>query len=142
VFALAITKDGELVSGSGDKTIKVWDIESGRELRSLEGHTGVVYGLAMTEDDHLISHSNDGIIRVWDLAREHVLHSHHLGWVTSVAPLENGRVAIGSFHGPIRLLDIESGEVLRTLGGQGSRVLSVTRNNLAVSANDSSIQLS
>ena len=42
MYAVALTADGRIVSGSGDNTIKVWDLESGRLLRSLEGHTGEV----------------------------------------------------------------------------------------------------
>ena len=37
---MAVTPDGRLaVSASGDQTLKVWDVESGRELRTLTGHS-------------------------------------------------------------------------------------------------------
>ena len=37
---MAVTADGQrAVSASRDKTLKVWDLESGRALRTLEGHT-------------------------------------------------------------------------------------------------------
>ena len=36
---MALTADGRIVSGSDDNTIKVWDLASGRLLRTLEGHT-------------------------------------------------------------------------------------------------------
>ena len=40
VLTCAITPDGlKVVSGSADKTLKVWDIESGNELLTLKGHT-------------------------------------------------------------------------------------------------------
>ena len=39
-MAVAVTPDGQrAVSASKDKTLKVWDLESGRELRTLEGHS-------------------------------------------------------------------------------------------------------
>jgi len=41
VSSLTISADGKrLVSGSYDKTIKVWDLDAGKEIRTLRGHTG------------------------------------------------------------------------------------------------------
>ena len=50
-MAVAVTPDGQrAVSASGDKTLKVWELDSGRELRTLAGHTGSVSGVAVTPD--------------------------------------------------------------------------------------------
>jgi WD40 repeat protein len=39
INSVAITKDGKVVSGSEDRTIKIWDIDKDKLIRSLEGHT-------------------------------------------------------------------------------------------------------
>jgi WD40 repeat protein len=51
-----------------DKTLKVWDLETGRELRTLEGHSGPVYGVAVSRDGRrVVSASGDNTLKVWDL---------------------------------------------------------------------------
>jgi WD40 repeat protein len=51
VSAVAVTRDGRrAVSTSTDKTLKVWELGSGRELRALQGHADPVYAVAVTPD--------------------------------------------------------------------------------------------
>jgi WD40 repeat protein len=47
VTAVAVTPDGRLaISASNDKTLKVWNLKSGRELRTLKGHPREVTAVA------------------------------------------------------------------------------------------------
>ena len=66
---MAVTPDGRrAVSASEDKTLKVWDLESGRALRTLEGHSDWVNGVAVTPDGRrAVSASWDKTLKVWDL---------------------------------------------------------------------------
>jgi len=47
--------------------VKVWDLNSGHEQRTLSGHGGGVNALALTGDGRVVSGSNDGTVKVWDL---------------------------------------------------------------------------
>jgi GTPase SAR1 family protein len=50
--------------------LKVWDLESGRELRTLEGHTEPVYSVALSSAGRrAVSASHDNTLKVWDLER-------------------------------------------------------------------------
>jgi WD40 repeat protein len=66
VFCVAVSPDGALiVSGSWDRTVKVWDARSGVEKLTLKGHTGYVWSVAITSDgEHIVSGSDDGTVKV------------------------------------------------------------------------------
>ena len=66
---MAVTPDGKrAVSASADNTLKVWDLETGRALRTLEGHSAWVHGVAVTPDGkRAVSASADSTLKVWDL---------------------------------------------------------------------------
>ena len=70
VMSIALSPDGRyLVSGSRDKTIKLWELSSGRELRTFTGHTYVVSSVALSPDGrYLVSGSYDGTVRLWDVS--------------------------------------------------------------------------
>ena len=57
--------DSVLITGSYDTTIKVWDIATGEEIRTLEGHTSGIRCLQF-DDSKLITGSIDETVKIWD----------------------------------------------------------------------------
>ena len=55
-----------LVSASEDSTIKIWNLKTYQEIRTLEGHENWISSVAVSDDKkHIISGDVDGIVRLW-----------------------------------------------------------------------------
>lgn len=68
-----------IATGGADKSIHLWDTESGAKLRDLEGHTGTVYDLEAFEDGRILSCSSDRTARVWNATSGEMLHTFKYG---------------------------------------------------------------
>ncbi len=110
--AVAITNDGRCVlSGSHERTLKLWDLRTGELVRSFAGHTDFVHAVALAPDDrHALSGSSDQTVRLWELATGRLLHAFtgHGGRVIAVAFCPDGRYALsGSSDRTLRLWDLK-----------------------------------
>src|SRR5215831_6293369 len=106
------------VSASADKTLKVWDLETGHALRTLEGHSRGVEGVALSADGRrAVSASFDSTLKVWDLEKGQALRTleGHSSGVKGVALSADGRRALsGSWDHALKVWDVDGGRSVGT----------------------------
>ena len=127
VFAVAVTPDGkQVISASSDKTIKVWNLETGQEMCTLTGHSDSVNAVAVSPDGkQVISASSDKTLKVWNLETgEHKCTlTGHSDWVNAVAVTPDGKQVIsGSKDNTLKVWNLETGEHKCTLTGHNFSV--------------------
>jgi WD40 repeat protein len=68
IWSCAVSADGRFIlSASADHTVKLWNFDTGEELRTLTGHTAAVQGCAFSPDGGLVASAGaDGTLRIWD----------------------------------------------------------------------------
>jgi WD40 repeat protein/serine/threonine protein kinase/tetratricopeptide (TPR) repeat protein len=121
IECLAVTPDGkQVVAGCQDGTIRIWDIQSGKEIRRL-AHYRAVHAIAVTADGRqILSASDDTTIRLWDLntGREiHRFEGHAASVVDAVLSPDGRRMVSAGNDRTLRLWNAESGREIRRFDG-------------------------
>jgi WD40 repeat protein len=83
---VVFSDDGKLIaSGSSDKTVKIWNVATGEEERTLEGHTDSVNSVVFSKDGKLIASGSDGgTIKMWNVMRDTNVKSFDASQFTNV----------------------------------------------------------
>jgi WD40 repeat protein len=149
VTSVAFSPDGRLLAsgfcgflevpgGCVRGEIKLWDVASGREVRTLTGHTFYVRSVAFSPDGRLLASGScskysspsgyciQGDIKLWEVASGSEVRTltGHEDWVNSVAFSPDGRL-LASGSVAIKLWEVASGSEVRTLSGHTWAVNSV-----------------
>jgi mono/diheme cytochrome c family protein len=127
IACVAFSPDGRFaLSGSEDRTVRLWDLASGKQRRCFTGHAEGVLCVAFAPDGRrAVSAGRDRTVRLWDVesGRELRRLTGHTDRVTGVAFSPDGRrVLSGSWDGTARLWDADSGAEVRQLTAQGEGI--------------------
>jgi tricorn protease-like protein len=167
VFGVAISRDGTQVAscsgerGSAEKParpgeVKLWELDTGREQASLQGHAGIVYRVAFRCDGkQLATAGDDHVIKVWDIAsRSEILALRgHTAPVYDVAFSSDGKQLISAsgdyFNskaaGEAKLWDATTGQEIRAFKGHHGPVYSAAFSpdgkQLATASGDRTVKL-
>jgi WD40 repeat protein/mono/diheme cytochrome c family protein len=125
--AIVFSPDGRYaLFASSDKSVRLYDIDAGRDKRRFIGHRASVWCVAFSPDGrHALSGGADATVRLWDVAtgREIKTLTGHEALVTTVAFSPDGRRALsGGYDQNVILWDLDSGRALRTWEGKARYV--------------------
>ena len=147
VYSVSFSPDGNtLASGSLDKTVRLWDANTGRHIRTLTGHW--VLSVSFSPDGNTLASGGWQEIRLWDAhtGRHIRTLTGHTSSVYSVSFSPDGNtLASRSLDKTVRLWDAHTGRHIRTLTGHTGGVSSVSfspdGNTLASGSVDGTILL-
>ena len=120
VFCLSDLGNGCILSGSADRTARVWNIDSGTCIRIIEGHSEAVqYSVLLQEESLVCTGSWDKTIRISNVRTGETLRVFrgHTDKVVHVMQLTDGRICSSSLDRSIRIWNKDTGVgwTLRTL---------------------------
>lgn len=170
VWSAAISPDGRYAAtGSGpislptnrtaDTTVRLWDLQTGEQIRIFEGHTNTVNMVAFSPDGQTIASASwDGTVWLWDVetGQGRIAFDNHTSRVLSVNFSPDGNTALsggcGEFNannvcvkGEIILWDVTTGEEIRRFEGHtaavNNAVFSPNGRLVASAADDNTIRL-
>jgi uncharacterized delta-60 repeat protein len=122
VRSVAFSPDGKyVVSGSFDKTARVWEAETGKEIARMTHEDGVNSVAFSPDGKYVVSGSADRTARVWEAATgQEVARMTHEGGVTSVAFSPDGiYVVSGSLDTTARVWDAATGQEINRTTHEG-----------------------
>jgi WD40 repeat protein len=123
VESVALSPDGLLASGSGDRTISLWNTATGTLQLTIEGHSNWVRSVAFSTDGRLLaSGSGDKTIRLWGTTADvpHQTLDGHSNSVRSMAFSPDGHLlASGSEDQTVQFWDTMTGALQQTFHVNG-----------------------
>ncbi len=116
INSVAFSGDGKLIAtGSDDTTIKLWDVASGLEIRTLVGHASRIRMVAFSPTTNLLASASDGDqIKLWDVLTGEELWSTTDGG-QSIAFSPDGKLLAGGVGGKIRFWSAATHKLIQTL---------------------------
>lgn len=130
VWSVAVKPNSQdILSGGSDRTIKLWNVASGKLLRTFSRHSSTVWSVAVSPDgQRFASSSGDKTADVWDLATGEFLCTlvGHSGTVWDTAFSTDGEtLATGSDDRTIRLWSLSTGKEFRQLLGHTGAIRTI-----------------
>jgi WD40 repeat protein len=140
IRTLCFSRDGRFVlTASNDRTAKLWETKTGREIRTFKGHSSGVNSVDSSPDGKfIVTGSSDGSAKLWDVVtgREfralgssdsfqgNLSFDSFMASVNSVSFSPDGNYVVIGTNAGVKLWDVKTGSLLRSFSG--SMILSIS----------------
>ena len=148
IVSLIELSSGQLVSGSYDNTIIIWNINTSSKDKIIN-EKGRVFALLEFENNMILAGTSENVINLWDISSEDYTNNlfsftgHEL-WVNCLAKINNFYFASASNDSKIKIWDFQKREFIRNLEGHKDCILSLIllkNNNLCSGSADLTIKI-
>ncbi|MFI0451288.1 WD40 repeat domain-containing serine/threonine protein kinase [Actinomadura sp. 6N118] len=124
IICVAFSRDGRtLASGGFDAQVRLWDVPTGRNIRTLNGHSSAVIFLAFSPDGRTLVSAgagDDHTLRLWDTQTGENIRtlSGYSNEITCAAISRDGRtIATGGYDAQVHMSDVRTGRSTLTFSG-------------------------
>jgi len=146
VLAVAFNPDGKLLATAGsDYTAKLWDAATGKELKTLRGHTHIIEDIAFNPNGTMLATAGDDkTVKIWDVesGKELQTFTGHTDIIWSVSFSGDGNLLATGGDTEAKVWNVDTGELVLDLEGQrGPVAFNPAANQLATSSNDGTTRI-
>jgi WD40 repeat protein len=136
IQVLAVSPDNKWVISGGmqESTVRLWDLQTGKQTRQLQGHKDEIWGVAFSQDGkQCASASTDKTMRLWETDNGNAVRTFtgHTDWVRGVYFFpDKSRMLTASDDYTLRIWDLKNGNEIKRMAGHTNFI-----NSLSVSKN-------
>ena len=114
---ICYSPDGKYIaSAADDKTIKIREVETGREVRTFAGHEASVANVVYSPDGkYIASGSTDFIVKIWEMASGKCIKTLTEQYYKSICYSPDGKYLVTYYNGTINIWEIATGKCIKTL---------------------------
>lgn len=134
LFDVSFSHQGQYFAATVNEGVWLWDTESIKKIKTMQGHDGVVKALSFSKnDDFLASSGDDHHICIWQVSNGRLIKrlEEHNNRVHTLAfhPVENTLLASGGDDATIRTWNIDTGQLLHVFHGHKDRIRKIAFNH-------------